>query len=111
MVDLQAIHSVPLTKGDDGAVRITGSRITLDSLVRAFQQGATAEQIQEDFPSLSLREIYGAIAYYLEHVEAVNEYLQHRGREAAQLRQEIENRSDSTGLRQRMRQRRAQIAR
>ncbi len=111
MVDLQTTHSVPLAKGDDGVVRITGSRVTLDSIVRAFQQGATAEQIQEDFPSLSLREIYGAIAYYLEHVEVVNEYLRERNREAAELRQQVESRGDSTGLRQRLRRRRARLAR
>ena len=109
MIDLQATHSVPLTQGDDGAVRITGSRVTLDSVVRAFQQGATAEQIQEDFPSLSLREIYGVIAYCLEHVENVNEYLRDRDREVTDLREEIESQIDSTGLRQRLHQRRAQI--
>lgn len=51
-------QAVPLTQVKDGVFRITGSRVTLDSIMHQFRSGATAEQIQEDFPSLGLGDIY-----------------------------------------------------
>jgi uncharacterized protein (DUF433 family) len=65
MPTLDTTQAVPLSLGDDGTIRVTGSRATLDSVVHQCKQGASAEQIQDDFPSLSLRDIYSAIAYYL----------------------------------------------
>ena len=111
MAELETTQSVPMIKGDDGVIRIKGSRVTLDSVVWAFQQGATAEQIQEDFPSLALREIYGVIAYYLEHPAAVEAYLAEQKQQAVQTRHEIETGQDSASLRQRLRQRRTQLVR
>jgi hypothetical protein len=83
--------------------------VTLDSVVREFTGGATAEQIQDDFPTLSLREIYGAIAYYLEHEDRVEEYLQRRDQEAVQVRRETEDRPRSDALRRRIRERYAEL--
>jgi len=79
--------------------------VTLDSVVREFTSGATVEQIQDDFPTLSLREIYGAIAYYLDHEDRVEEYLRRRDQEAAQLRSETEDRPRIDALRRRIRER------
>src|SRR6266581_2658401 len=70
MIELETTQTVPLTAGEDGVIRITGSRVTLDSIVSQFRRGATAEEIQHDFPSLSLREIYGAISYFLRPTSA-----------------------------------------
>ncbi len=67
--------TTPLVFSDDGTIRLANSRVTLDSIVAEFKNGSTAEQIQEDFPSLSLREIYSALAFYLEQTEFVEEYL------------------------------------
>jgi uncharacterized protein (DUF433 family) len=107
MPTLDATQAVPLTLGDDGTIRITGSRVTLDSVVHQFQQGATAEQIQEDFPSLTLRDIYGVIAYYLQHTPAVEDYLRTQAQAATQTRREIEAGPETGELRERLRQRRA----
>ena len=54
-------QNTPLILGDDGTIRIKGSRVSLEVIVQQFKQGATAEQLLEDFPSLTLRDIYGAI--------------------------------------------------
>jgi uncharacterized protein (DUF433 family) len=54
-------QNTPLILGDDGTIRIKGLRVSLEVIVRQFKQGATAEQLLEDFPSLTLRDIYGAI--------------------------------------------------
>ena len=110
MVKLPLTQSTPLLQGEDGAVRVTGSRVTLDSLARAFDEGATAEQIQDSFPSLTLREIYGAIAYYLEHRTEVGEYLKTRREEATSVRRAVEDRQDPA-IRARIRARRDELAR
>ena len=109
MSPLETLQAAPLTRWDDGSIRIGSSRIPLDSIVHAFADGATAEQIQDDFPSLSLREIYGAISYYLEHQEDVEQYLRQRGQEAVKVRREIENRPRVAALRRRVRERSAQL--
>jgi len=104
---LETTQRVPIALGEDGTFRIVGSRVTLDSVIHQFNSGATAEQIQDDFPSLQLRDIYGFIAYYLEHSQAMEQYLHDQEQSAAQTRQEIESKQDTTGLRERLRQRRA----
>ncbi len=107
MTELKPTQLVPLTLGEDGTIRITGSRVALESILGEFKRGATAEQIQEDFPSLTMREIYGAIAYYLENGESIENYL-HQQKEAGKAtRQFIESRQDLTDLRKRIQERRA----
>ena len=75
MSKLNMTQTIPLALGEDGVYRVTGSRVTLDSLVHQFKNGATAEQIQDSYPSATLRDVYGAIFYYLQNREAVDEYL------------------------------------
>ena len=57
-----AADHVPLALDEDGVARVGGSRIPLDTVVCAFMQGATPEQIAEQFPSLRLSDIYSVIA-------------------------------------------------
>lgn len=61
---------------DHGAMRVGETRISLDSVVIAFQQGEAPESIQRNFPSLTLEEVYGAIAYYLANKDEVHGYLE-----------------------------------
>ena len=100
------IDTTQTVSGEDGVIRITGSRVTLDTVVHPFKQGATAEQIQEDFPSLALRDIYGVIAYYLQRTPAVDDYLRAAEQAAALTKGEIEAHQDSSDLLARLRQRR-----
>lgn len=109
MSTIPLTQTTPLYADRDGALRLTGSRVLLDLIVYEFNQGATAEQIQDSFPSLSLRSIYGAIAFYLEHQAAVNEYLHQRAVEAATLRQQLESQPEIAAFRERLRHRRAQM--
>ena len=109
MIQLALTQTTPLVQEEDGTVRITGSRVTLDTIIGAFQKGATAEQIQGSFPSLSLAQIYGAIAYYLEHEAGVESYLRERRAEGQSIKNEIENHQDAAGFRARIRARRAQL--
>lgn len=109
MIQLTLTQATPLIQEADGTVRINGSRVTLDTIIGAFQKGATAEQIQDSFPSLSLAQIYGAIAYYLDHEADVENYLGERRAEAESIKHEIESRQDTAGFRARIRARRAQL--
>jgi len=62
-------------KDDHGVYRVGDTPISLDSVVIAFREGASAEAIREQYPTLSLEQVYGAIAYYLGHVDEVDRYL------------------------------------
>jgi uncharacterized protein (DUF433 family) len=108
-MDQQEIRqTTPLILGDDGTIRIKGSRVSLEIIVRQFKQGATAEQLLEDFPSLTLRDIYGAIYYYLDNTEAVEDYMRQQEDSAAEMRAFLASDLDSTELRTRIRARHQQ---
>ncbi len=65
----------------DDAYWITGTRVSLDSVVYAFLRGAAPESIVRSYPLLTLEQVYGAITYYLAHEQEINAYL--RREEAA----------------------------
>ena len=54
---------------------VQGSRVSLDSVVYGFLDGESPETIRDNFPALSLGQIYGAIAFYLGHEAEINAYL------------------------------------
>lgn len=83
--------TVPLTTTEFGTIRVGSSRVSLDSVVHHYKQGATAERIAESFPSLELADIYAVIAYYLANRESVEAYLQTQEAEADDLQQQIES--------------------
>ena len=58
-----------------GVVRIGNSRVMLDSIVAGFEQGHSPETLRQQYPTLSLEEVYGAITYYLAHTDEVHTYL------------------------------------
>src|SRR6267143_4199474 len=62
---------------DNQAWRIKGTRVALDSIIYQFQQGRSPEAIQGAFPVLSLSQVYGAIAFYLDHQAELDKYLAH----------------------------------
>jgi hypothetical protein len=72
------------------------------------QDGAKPEQIQEDYSSVTLSDIYSVVAYYLQHSRAVETYLSAQAQAAKEVRREVESRVDTRGFRERLRQRRAQ---
>jgi uncharacterized protein (DUF433 family) len=85
---------------------VTGSRVTLDSIIDEFNRGATAEHIQEDFPSLTLSEIYSSIAYYLEHRQPVEDYLAEQALAGERARRRADAQPPLADLRERIRARR-----
>lgn len=51
----------------NGGYYVAGSRVSLDSIAYAFRRGESPETIRQNFPSLTLEQVYGAIAFYLAH--------------------------------------------
>ena len=102
-----AHEPLPLQEMEDGVVRVGGTRVTLDTLVAAFEQGATAEEIVQQYPSLHLADAYAVIGYYLHHRAEVEAYLARRGEDSGRIRQENEARFDPTGVRARLLARRS----
>ena len=81
-----------LVRTSQGSWRIAGTRISLDSVVYSFCEGATPEEICQDFPGLSLARVYATIAYYLNNREQVDSYLQEGQQSAEDLHQELDSR-------------------
>jgi uncharacterized protein (DUF433 family) len=92
---------VPLRTDDDGVVRIGGTRVTLDTIVMAFSEGATAEEIAQQYP-VALVDVYAAISFYLARKVEVDAYLREREQEADRVRETNERRFDPQGVRDRL---------
>lgn len=56
----------------NGGYYVVGTRVSLDSIVSGFNSGESPETIRHNFPSLSLEQVYGAIAFYLAHEKEVD---------------------------------------
>ena len=79
------LEAIPLAKDSHGVYRVGGTRVTLDLVVRAFNRGATAEEIVQKFPSLELADVYQVIGYYLKNRGELGEYLETRAGEEKTL--------------------------
>jgi uncharacterized protein (DUF433 family) len=87
-----ATIEIPMATGDDGVIRVSGTRVTLDSILLAFNDGASAEEIAGQYPVVPLADIYYLIGYCLRHAGEMEEYLGRRRRESLEVRQQNEAR-------------------
>lgn len=97
-----AVESVPIETDTHGVVRVADTRITLDTLVTAFLEGCTAEEIGEQYPSLKLSDIYLVIGYYLGHRDEIDAYLSEQKSQANAIQREAERRFSPIGIRDRL---------
>ena len=79
-----------LTRTSEGVLRITGTRIDLDSVIQAFRDGATPEEMCQDFPSLPLAQVYSLLAFYLNQQDAVDAYLVEQAQASTIISQELQ---------------------
>lgn len=93
---------LPIKLDKDGVARVGGTRVTLDTLVRAFTRGATAEEITQQYPSLSLSDVYSTISYYLQNRDEVEKYLDKRKKHIQAVKRENQKRFDQSGIRERL---------
>ncbi len=92
----------PLCETEDGVIRVSGTRVSLERVVRAFQLGATPEQIAQDFDVLTIETVYAVVNYYLHHRSEVDYYLATSERETTETRNKVEQENDPTGIRARL---------
>jgi uncharacterized protein (DUF433 family) len=78
--------SLPFREEPVGVMRVGKTRVSLDTVVYAYRQGYSPEQIIEQYDALELADVYGGIAYYLRHRREVDQYLVEREAEAERLR-------------------------
>jgi uncharacterized protein (DUF433 family) len=84
MSQAAAVEAIPLVADARGVLRVTGTNVTLDAVVKAYRVAGTPEVIAQQFPSLQLADIYAVLTFYLRHQEEVDTYLQHRKEETLQ---------------------------
>jgi uncharacterized protein (DUF433 family) len=97
----------PLREDAAGALRVGASRVLLELIIRAFQDGATPETIIQRYSTVKLQEVYAVIAYYLGQRNEVEEYLVRREQQAEEVRQRIESQQgDLSAIRARLQARR-----
>jgi uncharacterized protein (DUF433 family) len=82
--------TVPIRTDDQGTIRVSGTRVTLDTLIARYHQGDTPEAIHEGFRTVPLMDIYAVIAYYLANRAEIDRYLKQRDDEAERIRREVE---------------------
>jgi uncharacterized protein (DUF433 family) len=68
-------QTIPLRTDEDGVMRVGETRVTLRSVIHAFLQGHTAEEIVSHYPALRLADVYAVLAYYLNDEGTVKAYL------------------------------------
>ena len=88
---LDEAYPALLTRTSEGVLRITGTRITLDSVIQAFHDGATPEEMCQDFSGLALAHIYSVLAFYLTQQAAVDVYLKEQTQATTIIRQELQS--------------------
>jgi len=70
-----AYPASPYIAERNGGLYVAGTRVSLDSVLINFRQGASPEAVVQAFSTLKLSQVYGAIAYYLENQEVIDAYL------------------------------------
>jgi uncharacterized protein (DUF433 family) len=105
-----AIHPIetPIRVDKDGVLRVGQTRVLIDLVVYAYEQGSTPEEIVLQYDTLKLSDVYGAIAYYLSHPEEIAAYIAKREQTAQVVRAKFD-RNDYAEIRQRLLARRAQM--
>jgi uncharacterized protein (DUF433 family) len=94
----------PIREDADGALRVGGSRVLLELVIRAFQDGATPETIVQRYSTLALPDVYAVVTYYLRHRSEVEAYLAQREQKAEEVRQRLESQhGDLSEIRARLR--------
>ncbi len=102
VLDVLVARPAPLQTDEDGVIRVGGTRVRLDTVIGAFHNGCTAEEILLKYPALQLTDIYAVITYYLWNRADVDAYLEARRQRADEVRRENEARFPPQGVRERL---------
>ena len=78
----------------EGVYLVGDTRVSLDSLIYLFREGASAEGMVDSYPALTLEQVHGALAHYLGNKNEIDRYLA-EGQHAAQLHQNESRRNNA----------------
>ena len=92
----------PLHEDAQGVLRVGQTRVTLESVMSLFEQGAGAEEIALRYDVLDLHDVYATLSYYLGHQQAIEEYLDRARQASAVARRDAERRSPAAQIRERL---------
>ncbi|WP_207687147.1 DUF433 domain-containing protein [Desulfonema limicola] len=93
---------LPLEENIDGVILVGKTRVTLDTVISSFNNGATAEEIVYQYPVLNLADIYAIISYYLRNKNEIDLYLNRRSNISKQVYEKNRIRFDNVGIRERL---------
>jgi uncharacterized protein (DUF433 family) len=82
--------TVPLREDPAGVLRVGTSRVLLELVIRAYQRGASPQEIVRMYETLDLGDVFAVLAYYLSHSSEVDEYLRRSDEQADAIRRKIE---------------------
>jgi len=102
MAEVLTTEPIPFAAGPDGVMRVRGTRVTLDTVLAAFAEGATAEEIAQQYPSISLADAYQVIGYYLRHSSELEPYLARRRESVRETKTSNESKWTPAGIRERL---------
>jgi len=96
------VEAPPLREDSDGALRVGESRVLLELVVQAFQDGATPETIVKRYSTLALPDVYSVITYYLRHRKEIEAYLARREEQAKGIEHRAKSEPDLGEIRARI---------
>jgi uncharacterized protein (DUF433 family) len=102
MIPLPPTEPLPLATNEQGVILVGGTRVTLDTVVGAYLDGASPEEIVMQYDALRLADVHRALAYYLDHQSEVEAYLLSRAGAAADARAQFASPTRQADLRQRL---------
>ena len=105
-VTIPIVAKAPPIREFDDALRVGDTGVTLETVLWAFQQGSTPEDIADQFPTLMLADVYEVIAYYLRHQAEIDRYLAVQEQRYEQSADGLFSSAPETPLRARLRARR-----
>ena len=85
------------------AIRIAGTRVGIEFVLRDYLRGASPEELASRFPTLTLEQIHATITYYLARRDAIDAYL--RDAEQEQQADALQAQTQPNELRQSLRTR------
>lgn len=86
MLQLPDVLPLPLHLDENGVIRVSGTRVTLDSILRGYLRGERAVDLHDSYPTVPLADIHAVLSYYLTNRDSLDAYLQAMDEQAAAVR-------------------------
>ena len=87
---MSAVAYPHLSIGNDGHLRIDGTGIKVVMLATShLAYGWDAEELQRQYPQLSLGQVHSALAYYYDHEQEMSTLIAQRHRQGEEIIKEL----------------------